>query len=99
MEGRGSVRPMEKVIEDVHHRAKNGGSEPSSDQHVHEYNLGVMAGAVARLYDMKEVQQRLKVGRSTASNLVVSGRLRSVRVGRRRLVPESALVEFIESLG
>jgi hypothetical protein len=30
--------------------------------------------------------------------LMASGRLRSVKVGRRRLVSEAALVEFIEKL-
>ncbi|MCV7267757.1 helix-turn-helix domain-containing protein [Mycolicibacterium doricum] len=42
--------------------------------------------------------ERLGVGRSTVFALMASGALRSCKVGRRRLVPESAIVEFIENL-
>ena len=62
---------------------------------VQEHNKAVM---LSRLNDLKAVQQRLNVGRSTVFALVASGELRSVKIGRRRLVPETALVEFIENL-
>lgn len=52
-----------------------------------------------RLLDMKEVASALHVGRSTAFGLVASGQLRSVRIGRRRLVPAEALEQFITGLG
>ena len=62
---------------------------------VQEHNRTVVA---AWLNDLKSVQQRLHVGRSTVFALVASGELRSVKIGRRRLVPESALMEFIDGL-
>jgi excisionase family DNA binding protein len=65
------------------------------DTNIKDHNLAVMA----RMLDMKQVAARLNVGRSTVFDLVGTGRLRSVKLGRRRLVPEAALVEFIESLG
>jgi excisionase family DNA binding protein len=65
------------------------------DASVKAHNLAVMA----RLLDLKQVAEQLNVGRSTVFDLVGDGRLRSVKIGRRRLVPEAALVEFIESLG
>jgi peptide/nickel transport system substrate-binding protein len=37
-------------------------------------------------------------GRSTAFGLIASRQLRSVKVGRRRLVSEAAIVEFVENL-
>ena len=52
-----------------------------------------------RLNNIEQVQARLGVGRSTVFELIRLGKLRSVVIGRRRLVPETALVEFIESLG
>ncbi|WP_460359033.1 helix-turn-helix domain-containing protein [Mycobacterium sp. ZZG] len=52
----------------------------------------------ARLHDLNEVQQRLNVGRSTVFALITSGELRSVKIRNRRLVSESALVEFIDRL-
>ena len=42
--------------------------------------------------------ERLRIGRSTAFELIGTQQLRSVKVGRRRLVSETALVEFIEAL-
>jgi excisionase family DNA binding protein len=55
-------------------------------------------GTTARLHTVEEVMERLRVGRSTAFGLIASRQLRSVKVGRRRLVSEAALVEFIENL-
>ena len=40
----------------------------------------------------------LGVGRSTVYKLLNEGRLRSVRVGGRRLIPSSALADFVEDL-
>jgi excisionase family DNA binding protein len=51
-----------------------------------------------RLNTIEQVQQRLNVGRSTVFGLIKEKKLRSVMVGRRRLIPESALAEFIAEL-
>jgi excisionase family DNA binding protein len=53
---------------------------------------------VARLHDIEGVMERLKLGRSTVFSVLASGELRSVKVGRRRLVSESAIVDFINQL-
>ncbi len=61
--------------------------------------MGQLIGQVnARLHPVEVVMERLCLGRSTVFNLIASGQLRSVKVGRRRLVPESAIAEFIEHL-
>jgi len=52
----------------------------------------------ARLNTVEELMERLRIGRSTAFELIGTRRLRSIKVGRRRLVSEAALVEFIERL-
>lgn len=67
-----------------------------ADVEIQEHNKAVMR---RRLLDMREVAAILHVGRSTAFGLVASGELRSVRIGRRRLVSEDALDEFIRGLG
>ncbi len=54
--------------------------------------------ATARLHPVEAVMERLGLGRSMVFGLMASGQLRSVKVGRRRLVSEAALVEFIEHL-
>lgn len=53
---------------------------------------------VAQLHGVDDVMARLKVGRSKVYQEMDSGRLRSVKVGRRRLVSEAAICEFIEKL-
>jgi excisionase family DNA binding protein len=54
--------------------------------------------AGARLNTVEDVMERLRIGRSTAFELISTRQLRSIKVGRRRLVSEAALVEFIEGL-
>jgi excisionase family DNA binding protein len=57
-----------------------------------------VAEHAARLHTVEAVMERLCLGRSTVFALMGSGELRSCKVGRRRLIPESAIVEFIETL-
>ena len=54
--------------------------------------------ALPQLHTIEQVMDRLCVGRSTAFALISSRQLRSVKVGRRRLVSEAALIEFIQRL-
>ena len=56
------------------------------------------SAAGARLNPVEDVMERLRIGRSTAFKLISTRQLRSIKVGRRRLVSEAALVEFIEGL-
>lgn len=56
------------------------------------------AERVARLHSVESVMDRLGVGRSTVFALMASGQLRSCKVGRRRLIPEAAISDFIDSL-
>ena len=46
------------------------------------------------LNTIEEITERLRIGRTTAFELISTRRLRSVKVGRRRLVTEAALIEF-----
>jgi excisionase family DNA binding protein len=54
--------------------------------------------AAPTLHPVEGVMERLHVGRSMVFELMASGQLRSVKVGRRRLVSEAALCSFIERL-
>lgn len=51
-----------------------------------------------QLLNMRQVRERLNVSRSTAFELVLSGELRSCKIGARRLVSESALADYIEQI-
>jgi excisionase family DNA binding protein len=57
-----------------------------------------LAEAAARPHGIKSAQERLGVSRSTIFELIGSGRLRSVLIGRRRLIPEQAIRDFIAHL-
>jgi excisionase family DNA binding protein len=37
----------------------------------------------------------MSVGKRTVERLIANGELRSVKIGRRRLVPEDAVVQYI----
>jgi excisionase family DNA binding protein len=50
------------------------------------------------LLSIDEAAKRLGVGRSTTKTLLGQGRLRSVRLGRRRLIPEAAIGQLIGEL-
>jgi excisionase family DNA binding protein len=48
------------------------------------------------LLSILEAAQKLGIGRTTFYAEVMSGRIRSLKVGSRRLVPASALQEWID---
>jgi excisionase family DNA binding protein len=53
----------------------------------------------AVLYDVDEAAEALRLSRSSIYELIRSGQLRTVKQGRRRLVPVTALAEHVASLG
>lgn len=54
--------------------------------------------SAARLHSVETALERLCVSRAKGYELIGSGRLRSVKIGRRRLIPESAIVELTADL-
>lgn len=57
--------------------------------------VATAAPAPDRLLDVEAAAAELGIGRTMAYGLVGRGELRTVRVGRRRLVPASAIAEYI----
>lgn len=53
-----------------------------------------LPGAPDRLLTAEQAAEHLNVGRTTVYELMAAGRLRRVKVGRRTLVPSSALAEL-----
>jgi excisionase family DNA binding protein len=51
------------------------------------------------LYRVDEAAAALRLSRSSVYELIRSGKLRTVKQGRRRLVPVTALAEYVASLG
>jgi excisionase family DNA binding protein len=51
-----------------------------------------------RTFTVEEVGQILGLGRNTAYALAKSGRLPTIRLGRRLLVPKTALDRLLETL-
>lgn len=50
---------------------------------------------IAVLYSVEEAAEALRLSRSRIYELIRSGKLRTVKAGRRRLVPVAALDEFV----
>lgn len=51
-----------------------------------------------QLYRVPDAVQVLGVGRSTVYELIRTGRLRSVKQGRTRLIPASAIADYVALL-
>lgn len=60
--------------------------------------MALMVAPERRLHSVVEAAGILNVGRSTAFEEIRLGRLRTVRVGRRRLVPTEYVDEYVELL-
>jgi excisionase family DNA binding protein len=50
------------------------------------------------LFTIDEAAARLRVSRWSLYNLIRSGQLHTIKIGRRRLVPSDALTECLEHL-
>lgn len=54
-----------------------------------------LAGQPEELLAVSAAARRLGVGRSLAYQEIAAGRLRSLLIGRRRLVPSGALADYV----
>ena len=54
-------------------------------------------GVVPVMYGVEEAAEALRLSRSAVYELIRSGQLRSVKCGRRRLVPVVALAEYMST--
>ena len=61
-----------------------------------EYNFLDELPLVLRVEDLMPI---LDIGRNTAYELVRSGKIRSIKVGRQIRVPRDAVVEFLSGTG
>jgi excisionase family DNA binding protein len=59
----------------------------------------VKSDVVPLMYRVDEAAAALRLRRSSVYELIRSGQLRSVKQGRRRLVPVTALADYVASLG
>jgi excisionase family DNA binding protein len=50
------------------------------------------------LYGVPEAAELTGIGRSKLYEELAAGRIRSVKIGSRRLIPKEALTEFVEGL-
>jgi excisionase family DNA binding protein len=99
-EGETFARGMEQAASqeaDVRQRASLGSRQLSCGvdlrRSIEQAEELVFLPARPRVEDAARI---LSVGRSTVYDLIRSGRLRSIKIGRRRLVPRSALDAFID---
>ena len=55
-------------------------------------------GIAPRLYSIELTTQELGISRTSVYELMATGKLRSVKIGRRRFVPREAIDDFIAGL-
>jgi excisionase family DNA binding protein len=70
---------------------------PNVEQALAQYRGTRMTENVC-LNSIQDVALRTGLSRSKLYTEMAAGRLRSVKVGSRRLIPESALVDYVDSL-
>lgn len=60
-------------------------------------NQGVSLSPSPKLYTVQEVADALRVHSRTAYRLVKEGKIKGIKVGSQWRIPESALLEYIDS--
>lgn len=50
------------------------------------------------LYSLDEAARELSIGKRKLEELVADGKVETVQIGRRRLVPAESLAEYVERL-
>lgn len=61
-------------------------------------NLHQVVTEVPQLYRVEQTMRMLSLSRTVIYELIRSGRLRSVKQGRTRLIPASAIAEYVDRL-
>jgi excisionase family DNA binding protein len=57
-----------------------------------------IANLQRRLLPVESVMAQLSLGRSSVFELISTNQLRSVKIGRRRLIPQVSVDEFVANL-
>ena len=47
--------------------------------------------------DIDDLQIMLKIGRSTAYEIVKNGRIKTVKIGKRYIIPKQSVIEFLNT--
>ncbi len=55
-----------------------------------------MPGSIPLVMTVPEMAEILQIGRNAAYDLVKSGAVRSIRIGRNIRIPQSALLDYLE---
>lgn len=61
------------------------------------HDESVATGEQPLIYGVEEAARVLRISRDTTYELLRSGQLRSIKVGRRRLIPAVAIHEYIRA--
>ena len=85
---------MQKIITALRHNAQPTGEQPASA--LITYNGRELGEPV--LLKIPQVAHRLNIGNTSVYELIRSGRLASVKIGKSIRVPTAAVYAFLESL-
>ncbi len=47
--------------------------------------------------DIDDLQKMLKIGRSSAYEIVKTGRIKTVKIGKRYIIPKQSVIEFLNT--
>lgn len=60
------------------------------------YNLEEMFSEYGDIVTIEEIMKMLQIGRVTVYQMLQSGRIRSLRVGKRYIVPKQSIVDLFK---
>ena len=63
------------------------------------YNVATNQGMTPLLLTIEQVAKLLGLGRTSTYELVMSGQIASVKLGRRRLIPRFNVEKYVDALG
>lgn len=47
--------------------------------------------------DIDDLQKMLKIGRSSAYDIVKTGRIKTVKIGKRYIIPKQSVIDFLNT--
>ncbi len=77
------------------HAAHNGKSALPG-QSAAAKNKGMFA-SYPEILNVRDLMKMLKIGRNNAYSLLASGKIKTIRVGRRYVIPKKCVISYIKS--
>ena len=87
---------MKKYYEEKNGKIAKMENKEKAHEPVETYSFVMLANEEDVLL-IKDIQRILRIGRNSAYELVSSGRIKSIQIGSKRIVPKLYLIDFLKT--